>query len=405
VNAEKTLVGLLSRRTGGSEFYIECVHFLLSRFLTKEVSVVANARHVEKLKEGVTAWNGWVKSSRERPDLRNADLRGFNLGSYYLKEGRLRGARLNGANLRKAKLNNAFLRRADLTGADLSEASLAGANLRHALLREANLSNAYLRRADLSYVDLRGADLSNSVLEYARFVDVNLENATLKDCRVYGASVWNLVGTPKEQSNLVITPIVTKRDFSSLPRELQDLHNQLTITVDDLETAQFIYLLLNHQKLRGAINAVTERGVLLLGRFGEGGLSLLRAVGTKLRETGYLPIIFDFDRPHDRNYTETVKTLVGLARFVIVDLSGPSVPQELYATVPHFKIPFVPIMERGRHPYAMFVDLLEYAWVHKPIVEFSDIAELLELLPGRVIAPAEAILNKRQRLLAELFGK
>src|SRR5215472_6384498 len=77
----------------------------------------------------------------------------------------------------------------------------------------------------------------------------------------------------------------------------------------------------------------------------------------------YLPIIFDFDRPRDRNYTETVKTLVGLSRFVIVDMSGPSVPQELYATVPHFKIPFIPIIEEGRPVYAMFADLLEYPWV------------------------------------------
>ena len=39
-----------------------------------------------------------------------------------------------------------------------------------------------------------------------------------------------------------------------------------------------------------------------------------------------------------------MKTLVGLSRFVIVDLSGPSVPQELYATVPHFKVPFATFM-------------------------------------------------------------
>src|ERR1700676_5364582 len=71
-----------------------------------------------------------------------------------------------------------------------------------------------------------------------------------------------------------------------------------------------------------------------------------------------IPIIFDFERPQDRNFTKTVKTLVGLSRFIIADLSGPSVPQELYATVPHFKIPFVPIIETGRKPFAMAVDLL-----------------------------------------------
>src|SRR5438876_8074404 len=103
----------------------------------------------------------------------------------------------------------------------------------------------------------------------------------------------------------------------------------------------------------------------------------------------YLPMIFDFDRPDNRNYTETVKTLVGLSRFVIVDLSGPSVPQELYATVPHFKIPFVPIIEANRKPYSMADDLLEYPWVVKPSITFTTTDELLEKLLAKVLGPAE----------------
>src|SRR5258708_38478353 len=107
-----------------------------------------------------------------------------------------------------------------------------------------------------------------------------------------------------------------------------------------------------NKKCGDVFNGVKERGVLILGRFGGGGLEVLQAIAAKLREEKYLPIIFDFERPQDRNYTETVKTLAGLARFIIADLSGPSVPQELYATVPHFKIPFVPIIEASRKPYS-----------------------------------------------------
>jgi hypothetical protein len=116
-----------------------------------------------------------------------------------------------------------------------------------------------------------------------------------------------------------------------------------------------------------------------------------------------LPIIFDFERPQDWNYTETVKTLAGLARFVIADLSGPSVPQELYATVPHFKIPFVPIIEASRKPYSMAVDILEYPWVVRPPITFATIEELLEQMPTKVIAPAEEKYQARQMLLDELF--
>ena len=143
--------------------------------------------------------------------------------------------------------------------------------------------------------------------------------------------------------------------------------------------------------------------VLLLGRFGGGSLEVLQAVAARLREDKYLPIIFDFERPRDRNYTETVKTLAGLSRFIIADLSGPSVPQELYATVPHFKIPFVPILEAGRKQFAVALDLLEYPWVVRPPVIFASTAELVSLIPSKIIVPAEEKHQARQQLLNELF--
>ena len=111
--------------------------------------------------------------------------------------------------------------------------------------------------------------------------------------------------------------------------------DEANVKVDDIQVAQFIYLLLKFENLRNVLNAVTKRGVLILGRFGGGGLEVLRELGEGLRRCDYLPMIFEFERPEDRNYTETIRTLAGLARFVVVDLSGPSVPQELYATVPH----------------------------------------------------------------------
>lgn len=365
---------------------------------------MANQKHLNNLKKGMSAWNAWIKSSGERPDLRDADLRGMDLKGYNLKEALLKGANLDKANLQKAKLDNAYMRGVSLNDANLIEASLSGANLRHAVLCNAKLRKAYLRRADFSYVDLTDADLTASVLEYARLVDVDMSNAILKDCFIYGASVWNLIGTPREQSNLVITPSIVKRGASNTRRKSEGLKVEPTITVDDLEIAQFIYLLLNYKNLRNTINSVTEKGVLLLGRFGEGGLAVLQAMGAKLREMGYLPIIFDFERPDDRDYTETIQTLTGLSRFVIVDVSGPSVPQELHSTVPHIKIPYVPIIEKGRKPFALFSGLFQYPWVVNPILKFADEKQLLELLPSKIIAPAEKIYQERKELLKQIFG-
>jgi hypothetical protein len=342
---------------------------------------MANEEHLKILKQGVYDWNEWRWENRDvRPDLRRADLRRADLCGADLSEADLHGADLSEARLFSADLSEADLSEANLNGAELLQAHLHAANLSRTKLHGADLRQANLNGVNLSWANLNGANLSAASL-----LQSNFEKADLTGCRVYGVSAWNLNLDGARQSDLIIS----RRD-------------EPTITVDDLEVAQFIYLLLNYKKLHNVLNVVTERGVLILGRFGNGGLELLQAIAAKLRELNYLPIIFEFDRPESRNFTETIKTLAGLSRFVIADLSGPSVPQELYATVPHFKIPFVPIIEKGRKKYAMFVDILEYPWVLKP-VEFENKVQLLQLLPGEIIDPAEEKHQERQKLLDELF--
>lgn len=272
---------------------------------------------------------------------------------------------------------------------DLSWANLRAADLRGANLSNADLSEAVLIMANLNNSDLTKANLTKADLSKVSFVETKIESADLSYSSIYGISAWNLkTNEDTKQLGLAITQ-----------------KGEPIINVDNIEIAQFIYLLLKHENLRQVLNSVTERGVLILGRFGGGGIEVLSAVAEGLREMKYLPIIFNFERPRDRNYTETIKTLAGLSRFVVVDLSGPSVPQELYATVPHFKIPFVPILEKGKQRYSMFADILEYEWVMKPIVEFESTESLIKNLPLKIVKPAEKRLGKRRKLLVELFGK
>jgi len=334
----------------------------------------------------------------DRANLSGADLSGADLSGAYLSGANLRRANLKGANLTEANLSGVHIvRGADPSGATLVKmmqlfplprATPSGADLGEANLIEATLIEASLIGVNLSGANLSRADLSRAILNGATLVRTNLTDATLTQCSIHGISVWNVQLDGAKQENLVITD-----------------YGEPAITVDNLEVAQVIYLLLNHTKLRDVFNAVTRRGVLLLGRFGGGGLEVLQAIAAKLREENYLPIIFDFERPQDRDYTETVKTLAGLARFVIVDLSGPSVPQELSHTVPFFDIPFVPIIEKGRRSYSMFVDLFKYPWVLRPPIEFATVEELLVRMPAEVIAPAEEKHQARQKLLDELFSK
>lgn len=84
--------------------------------------------------------------------------------------------------------------------------------------------------------------------------------------------------------------------------------------------------------------------------------------------------------------------LAGFSRFVIVDITNPrSAPLELQATVPEYMIPFVPILERGEEPFAMFRDLWikHREWVLDPI-RYPSVDRLIEVLDTEIIRPAQA---------------
>src|SRR6202041_4064462 len=125
------------------------------------------------------------------------------------------------------------------------------------------------------------------------------------------------------------------------------------VTVDSIEVAQFVYLLLHNEKIRRVIDTVGKKGVLLLGRFTEGRIVVLERLRDELRKRGSLPIVFNFDKPETKDFTETVRILAGLSKFVIADITNPkSAPLELQATVPEIMVPFQPVIERGEKPFA-----------------------------------------------------
>jgi len=357
---------------------------------------MSNPEHLEILQQGVEAWNDWAEQRLEQADLRDADLRDRDLAGFDFRDADLKRSTLAGANLRGAVFNDAYLRKADLTGADLTAASMRTANCRHATLIGATLTDAYLRRADLSYVDLSNADLTGANLEYTRFVDVTLQGATLTNCSIYGVSVWNVTGSPKEQSNLIITPS-RARENDEAAEGCSIRHNQV-ITVDDLEVAQFVNLLLHNDKIRNVIDTIGKKGVLILGRFTPERKAVLEAIRVALRARNFVPMMFDFKCPTQRDFTETIKTLAGLSRFIIADITNPSSsPLELQALMPDYMIPFVPIIQDNEKPFSMFSDLkLKYgAWVLNE-VGYDTAANLLKVLDRAVI---ERALDKERELL------
>jgi uncharacterized protein YjbI with pentapeptide repeats len=332
-----------------------------------------------------------------KANLNQADLSGANLGGAHLSEANLYEANLTKANLMKADLRGGQLFDANLSGANLSGANLSGADLRRANLSGADLSGANLGGAHFNEAHLNGANLSGAKLEYATLVDTDFTGADLTGCRIFGISAWRLKLDGAKQQNLFITPEVV-----FLEKE------EPTLTIDNIEVAQFIYLLLHNENIRGVIDTVTSKAVLILGRFTHERKAVLDALREELRKRNYLPILFDFEVPARRNITETITLLARMARFIIADLTDPSsIPQELQAIIPSVRVPVQPVLLEGSSLYSMFKDFdpRDFHWV-LPVYEYKEPKQLLATFPENVIAPAEGkakeLEERRRTFEAEL---
>ena len=366
---------------------------------------MANDEHVALLKQGVDAWKAWrdknpdIRPDLSRADLREAllveaflgeadlqkadlsgadlggadlggaDLRGADLSEAKLNEARLSEAKLSRANLSEAKLVRANLWRADLGGAGLSGVDFRGANLSGANLREAYLSGANLQRADL-----RGAILSGATLQFSTLVETDLTDADLTGCYIYGISAWRLKLDGAKQQSLVVTGA-----------------DEPEITVDNIEVAQFVYLLLHNQKIRDVIDTITSKAVLILGRFTDERKAVLDALREELRKRNYLPIVFDFEKPISQTTDETITLLARMARFVIADLSDPkSILQELRGIVPDLpSVAVQPLILEPQEEPGMFDFFRRYSWFLQPYRYHSQ-KHLLANLEKSVVDPAEA---------------
>jgi uncharacterized protein YjbI with pentapeptide repeats len=393
--------------------------------LREERCDMANQEQLSILKQGVEVWNQWRHENPDvEIDLTDADLGKAKLAGINLSRVRLRRVNFYKADLSKANLSRANLRKANLFEANLMEADLSNSSLRDANLGETNLSKANLSEATLDEAELRRANLENADLTGASLIETRIGFANLKGANLSGANLShanlnqtnlseaNLCNTNLTQANLVSTRInkakisgstvygINVWDLDGEFEEQEDLivtrMGQPIVTVDDIKVAQFIYLILNNESIRDVINTLTSKSVLILGRFGIAERkAILDGLRSKLRVYDLLPIVFDFDRPNDRDFTETIKTLAGMSYFVIADVTNPkSSPLELQATVPDYQIPFVPIIHEGESPFAMMVDLQKkYDWVLDTI-SYDSLDTLIEILKPLIIDPAIKMCDK-----------
>jgi hypothetical protein len=111
--------------------------------------------------------------------------------------------------------------------------------------------------------------------------------------RLFHAASWS---SEQDQSDLVITAA-----------------NESAVVVDNLEVAQVVYLLLKNNKIRNVVDTVGKKGVLVLGRFTPERKAVLGAIRGKLREFGFVPMMFDFEKLDQRDFTETIGILASMS--------------------------------------------------------------------------------------------
>lgn len=400
---------------------------------------MANAGHIDIVRDRIDHWNDWRrKNTKVVPDFAGADLSELNLAGANLSKAdftgaKLAGTNLGGSNLARAKffradLNQADLSRAILFKANLSQSDLAGANLNgadlsgaflvranlsgasllgavlqgaslgqaslfraklgKAVLRQASFFKADLTEADLGEADLEGANLQEAVLErtnlrkarlananlcFATLLKTNLEGAVLDNCAVYGTSLWEVNLADSRQHDLDIMPA-----------------QQPVLSVDSLQTAQLVGMLLHHEKARYEVFSITLNTVLVIGRFPPERKPVLAAFKEALRRGGYSPLVLDFHMPGSGDKNEIVKTLGRMSRFVIADLTGDRRIAETLDAVVHFlpSIPIQPIGQEGMELGLGDGHFHKYRWV-LPFWRFADAADLVTKIGREVIAPAE----------------
>ena len=71
--------------------------------------------------------------------------------------------------------------------------------------------------------------------------------------------------------------------------------------MDNLDGGSVYLISLNNEKIRDVIDTLTSKAVLILGVSPMNGKPILDALRETLRELTYLRILFDFDKPANRD--------------------------------------------------------------------------------------------------------
>ena len=161
------------------------------------------------------------------------------------------------------------------------------------------------------------------------------------------------------------------------------------ITVDNIEVAQFIYLMLHNQKIRDVIDTITSKVVLILGRFTDERKAVLDALRDELRNvTTYRSCSTSLFQP--RGILPRLSPCWPAWRGSLWPTSR--MPGASHRNLPRLcptpSVPVQPLLLEGSDEYGMFEHFKRYPWVLETY-KYPSSERLIADLGERVIGPAE----------------
>jgi uncharacterized protein YjbI with pentapeptide repeats len=241
---------------------------------------------------------------------------------------------------------------------------LMHSELNYSIFTDCDFTKSNLCNSNLYFTEFIKCKIVKATLMWAKLIGSLFQQSIIYNTEIFGSAIWDIILDNSQTKDLIISK-----------------KNETQIKVDNIEIAQFIYLLLNNSKIRETITSLTSKLILILGRFTSERLKVLTDIKEHLSNKGYVPILFTFEPSVNRDITETVQLLASISKLVIADITEPrSIPQELSHIIPFYpSLPIQPIILSQETEYGMFEHWTKYPWV-KPLLRYDNSYTLLKQL-------------------------
>jgi len=148
--------------------------------------------------------------------------------------------------------------------------------------------------------------------------------------------------------------------------------------------------MLDGDGVRRVFDSVNSSLVLILGSFSAAEKPALDLLRDGLQARGYVAVTFDFARPAERDYAETILTLAGMAAFVVADFTNAKeVRGEVLQVRNQFRrVPIIPIALAGAALPITMANVFAPEEL-EALVRYVDLPDLAAKVGPGIIDPAK----------------